>query len=387
MYTVEFTNRVKPGISIADRSINTTSTPIALVGKNYTNYGTAIAENFLHLLENFANDTSPLNPTEGQLWYDTDSGLLKIYEGVAAGWVSTHGYSTSAVRPTTSEINDLWLNTASHQLHIKTAEGWTLIGPPSSSGGLAITELHDSITNELKEVVSISDNEAMPMIISGYEDFTPKTTLPGYAKIYKGVNLSDNYTMHGSITNALQLGNVVAINYARTDQSPTFGSDVTILRALKVASTLTMAATTTDATITSLQPITITVNSVQALQLTGTGKLIASSSIQLAGKTTTQIDALTGVAGDLIYDTTTAQFKGRYAAKWLALTPAIGSITLYAGTSPPPGYLLCNGGSITRAAYPALYTVLGNKLVLPNITDAGTTAVKANYIIYTGVTS
>ena len=54
---------------------------VKLVGKNYINYGTAQNENFIYLLENFANDTAPVYPLTGQLWYDTASQGLKYYNG------------------------------------------------------------------------------------------------------------------------------------------------------------------------------------------------------------------------------------------------------------------------------------------------------------------
>ena len=56
-------------------------------GRNTTAYGSAIAENFLHLLENFASATEPSIPAEGQLWYDPIRvEQLKVYDGT--NWVS-----------------------------------------------------------------------------------------------------------------------------------------------------------------------------------------------------------------------------------------------------------------------------------------------------------
>jgi hypothetical protein len=49
------------------------STSLYLIGKNYPNYGELQQENFVRLLENFANTTEPNAPLVGQLWYDTDA--------------------------------------------------------------------------------------------------------------------------------------------------------------------------------------------------------------------------------------------------------------------------------------------------------------------------
>lgn len=56
---------------------------VKLVGKNYINYGTAQNENFVYLMENFANDTAPLYPLTGQLWYNTSSNTLSYFDGVS----------------------------------------------------------------------------------------------------------------------------------------------------------------------------------------------------------------------------------------------------------------------------------------------------------------
>lgn len=58
-------------------------TTLTLVGRKFYNYGDYINENFLHLLENFANDAEPPYPTLGQLWYDTGSSTLKVYNDTA----------------------------------------------------------------------------------------------------------------------------------------------------------------------------------------------------------------------------------------------------------------------------------------------------------------
>lgn len=71
--------------TISDTTIDNT-TSLTLLGKKYPKYGGKVAENFVYLLENFANSTSPVNPLKGQLWYDTTNSLLKLWNGTA--WVS-----------------------------------------------------------------------------------------------------------------------------------------------------------------------------------------------------------------------------------------------------------------------------------------------------------
>jgi hypothetical protein len=64
--------------TIPDGTINTTSTTLGLPGKNFSGYGQTLDTNFVHIIENFANDTPPANPLQGQLWYNTNANLLYV---------------------------------------------------------------------------------------------------------------------------------------------------------------------------------------------------------------------------------------------------------------------------------------------------------------------
>jgi hypothetical protein len=64
--------------SIADGTINTTSTSVGLPGRNYAGYGQTLDTNFVHQIESFAATTPPTNPLRGQLWYDTNANTLCV---------------------------------------------------------------------------------------------------------------------------------------------------------------------------------------------------------------------------------------------------------------------------------------------------------------------
>lgn len=102
---------------INDFSVDNTSSPLILVGKGHKDWGEIINENFVKLLENFANITPPSNPLNGQLWYDTSSNELKIYNSNIATWYpiqinyeNINFYSQFFVSPTSGQasgfIND-----------------------------------------------------------------------------------------------------------------------------------------------------------------------------------------------------------------------------------------------------------------------------------------
>ena len=71
---------------VADGTVNTTATDLALVGRALTDYGTYENENYVYLLENFANSTAPLQPILGQLWYDSSTDVISAYS-TANTWV------------------------------------------------------------------------------------------------------------------------------------------------------------------------------------------------------------------------------------------------------------------------------------------------------------
>jgi hypothetical protein len=64
--------------TIPDGTINTTSTSLGLVGKNFAGYGQTIDTNFVRQLENFASSTPPANPLRGQLWYNTTNSTMYV---------------------------------------------------------------------------------------------------------------------------------------------------------------------------------------------------------------------------------------------------------------------------------------------------------------------
>ena len=57
---------------VADRTVDTT-TPIKLLGKNYSAYGEIMAENLYHITENFAKESNPdsAKSIRGQIYYNT----------------------------------------------------------------------------------------------------------------------------------------------------------------------------------------------------------------------------------------------------------------------------------------------------------------------------
>ncbi len=194
-YQVNFTDSVNKGfITVEDKTINT-ETSLGLPGLDTKSYGESVLENFLHILENFANNDSPRNPVEGQLWYDTTTGVeqLKIYDGT--NWVSASGVKKSLAMPdpNTSNQGDLWVNTGSQQVFIYTGNEWILVGPEFSEGMSTGSKFENIISSDNLQIPVIVNyiNNVPVMIVSSVE-FIPKTAIQGFSKIFVGTNLSSN---------------------------------------------------------------------------------------------------------------------------------------------------------------------------------------------------
>ena len=191
-YTINYTDSAnKTAITVEDGIIDQ-STSIKLPGRSTTAYGTAIAENFLHLLENFAAATAPANPVEGQLWYDTAPGAeqLKIFNDTV--WVPANNIFKSFAQPTIAQDGDLWVDQENQQLYLNTqAGGWVLIGPEFSQGLLTgATPKVISGTDDINYNVLQIDILGKPAAIISTKSFTPKVKIDGFTIIYPGYNLS-----------------------------------------------------------------------------------------------------------------------------------------------------------------------------------------------------
>jgi microcystin-dependent protein len=236
----ETTNPLKPPISVQDQTLNQ-QTSVSFVGKNYAGYAPVIAENFLHLLENFACPDSGSNtpssallnsPVQGQLWYNTTSNILNVYDGTS--WSAAGNIKKSTSAPQDGAAGDLWVDTDTKQLYLYSGSNWLLIGPQFSAGtqtGPAVETLSD--TNDVDHnVLSVYANNNRIVIVSK-ESFTPKQTIAGFTTIGQGVNLSSvdagsstsptKFWGTASVADALNVNSapISASNFLRSDQTST----------------------------------------------------------------------------------------------------------------------------------------------------------------------
>jgi len=225
-YTVNKTNSsaTPSSYTVQDSGVNT-QTDLSLIGKGYAGYGELIAENFLHLLENFANPSAPSKPIVGQLWYDSGAQKLKVYTGanfVPSG--SSVPYGSTA--PANLVTGDLWIDSDTSQLFFYNGTSNILIGPTTSSGTNTNGFLYESIidSTDVSQNVTKWFNDGNLIAIISEDTFTPKAAISGFATITKGITLStaiSDLRFAGVSSDSDKLGNVAAANYLRSNTNDT----------------------------------------------------------------------------------------------------------------------------------------------------------------------
>lgn len=160
-------------VELTDGIIDTSSTDITLVGRNYKGFGEAFNENFVKIIENFASTSAPSNPLAGQLWYDTSENRLKIYDGVT---FKTAGSPTvSSTQPTNLVSGDLWIDNAENKLYFWDGTDLVLVGPQyNSTQGKTTVEAVTMVdtSNQIRTVLAMYIGGVLAGIHSRFE-FTP----------------------------------------------------------------------------------------------------------------------------------------------------------------------------------------------------------------------
>jgi len=207
-----------PLVTINDGQTNNTATSITLVGKNFAGYGTFLNENFVQLLENFAAATTPANPMVGQLWYQTSTNLLQVYNGNV--WKSISGAQSLADAPTYKVAGDLWFDSVNQQLKVWSGSAWIVIGPSftsttGQSGAVADTIIDSAQYSHV--VVKFFVQNQLVAVLNKDATFQPATTIPGFPSIQPGFNLAQGTSVplvfYNTANNASYLGSIPASQY------------------------------------------------------------------------------------------------------------------------------------------------------------------------------
>jgi hypothetical protein len=217
--------------NVPDGTIDNT-TDLRFVGKNYAGYGEVQNENFLHLLENFANTTPPPKRITGQIWYDSGKKRLRYFDGTifkAAG-----GAEISDTPPPGLQTGELWFNTSTNQLNCWTGSAFVLVGPQTAPGFGTSTftaSIVKAVGGTNYAIVKLSVADEVIAILSK-EAFTIDSTInpiPGFSVVKKGFTLPEansttgvtalNWKFWGTAADADRLGGFPAADYIKSSQA------------------------------------------------------------------------------------------------------------------------------------------------------------------------
>jgi len=231
-YIINFTNPNNPrgsSLTISDGLVNSTLTSLNFVGKNAPGYGLAFAENFLHLLENFAGPTQPTTGKSvvGQLWYDTGNTQLKVFDG--QNYVPAGNLIKAYTAPTNKTTGDVWVDLTNKQMKFWSGSAWVLVGPQFSEGlnsGPVIEQVVDTLNVQRTIIRLVVSGETV--LILSKDKFTPKITIEGFTEINPGVTVSSKTFVTGTSNklwgtaekaSALLVGNVTvdSTKFLRSD--------------------------------------------------------------------------------------------------------------------------------------------------------------------------
>ena len=233
-YTINKTDGTKL-VTLRDGTVDVATTDLALFGKGYAGFGERLNENFVKMLENFANTTPPANKIRGQLWYDTLSNQIKVWNGSKFKPVGSS--TTSASQPANANTGDMWFDTNNSQLYVYSGSAWILIGPTAVAGSGVTQVSSETIRDNVgvnKSILKLITNDTIVGIVSA-EEFTPQTAIAGFATIFKGITLStaiSNNKFYGTANTAdnLQVSagvNIAAANFLRADTADTASGLIT----------------------------------------------------------------------------------------------------------------------------------------------------------------
>ena len=221
-------------VDLVDGSLDTTTTSIGLIGKNYSGFGETLNENQIKMLENFANTSAPSVPLIGQLWYDKSQGRIKVYDGTT--FRESGGPIVSTSQPANLVSGDLWLNSLTNQLYFYDGTDLELAGPiytaqQGKTGMEAVTSLDTQ--NNSKTIIKMYIGGTM-MGVWANEEFTPAVgyTISGITgNIKKGftpIDASSTGTVYRGVANAaLNLINSAGVEKSAAQFLPADASGTT----------------------------------------------------------------------------------------------------------------------------------------------------------------
>jgi hypothetical protein len=273
----------------------------------------------------------PVGPSSGNLWLDTNTGILYVYfnDGSSSQWIQpVSPYPDTTNLATVSYVNSAVTGLASTAFVNSAVTGLASTAFVNSAvTGLASTAFVNSAVLAATFVLNVeADDSTLRSVTSG-----SPIRFTGSGGITTASDSSGNITIigggtTGNITFAVTTIDSSDSSAIRFTPAVIFDSDVTIQNNLVIDNSVDVASQLT------VKDIVLTGNfssqgsgipelfSDNEIQLTaGTRVEITASPLKMASFTSAARDLLTAVNGDVIYNTTTNKLQVRAAGTWVDL--------------------------------------------------------------------
>jgi hypothetical protein len=226
--------------NVTDGTIDTSSTSLTLIGKNYKGIGDIYNTNLVQLLENFSNSTPPNNKIRGQLWFNSGSNKLNVYDGSA--WRPVGAPFVAQTRPGNLVSGDLWIDNASQQLKFYDGANLITAGPIYTANqgktGWVVEEIIDASGNG-RTVASMYVSDIRLGILNP-EEFKPLLPVSGFTvndnTLKPGLSFNTNVADNNinapaqSAVNLIDLvdGELGTTKFVRSDKSGSIAGSLTV---------------------------------------------------------------------------------------------------------------------------------------------------------------
>jgi hypothetical protein len=306
---------------INDGNINTTTTSLSLPGAEYVGYGLALNENLVHLLENFASNTSPSSAVsqQGQLWFDKSTQTLKVFTSNNA-YVPVSGTTVSATTPANNKTGDFFYNSLTAQLSIFDGSGFKIVGPgytaqQGESGAIPVSVGDAAVVGVQHNILKLQYGNVVYATISADAAFVPSPSLSGFPNIRPGItfnsginNITITANIIGSVTGSLigpVIGNVTGnlTGSAVVAQNITGNLTATTVVATSITGTVTGNINSIRSAITNFSSANAQIT---GGRLTGITNFVASTGVinnfstanaQITGGA---LQSMTSIAADIV---------------------------------------------------------------------------------------
>ncbi len=317
--------------TVQDASVDN-STSLVFVGRNYSGYGQPVEENFVKLLENFANPTAPLKPIQGQLWFNSSPTVRRLkvcYDGSNFRDVTNIPYGTTP--PTTPTTGDLWWDSFNQQIksYDSITNTWTASQPyGGASSSWEFGRVEDTYANDQNSIRANFGNT--PILMIG----NPPNTSPYFGQYTPAVS-TGLATRFPVVKRGITLPNANPTTGSSADSLTTASGYLLWGTAAEAISTKQVQLKSSSSTSTHYIPFTLSTDGSQALYTTSTFYLTPSTNVlNVTAASALYADIAERYEADAVYESGTVLMLGGEKEVTLATLHATTAVAGVVSTNP-----------------------------------------------------